>query len=96
MHISVAYALPEKQIWMEVDVADDSTVMDAIEQSNILTLFPELNLEKQKVGIYGKICKLDTRLNDGDRVEIYRAITADPLTVPRRDKEETDDDDDDD
>ncbi|WP_455366317.1 RnfH family protein [Kaarinaea lacus] len=91
MQISVAYALPEKQVWLEVDVPDESTVMDAIQQSKILSIFPELDLENQKVGIYGKFCKLDTKLNDGDRVEIYRPITADPLTVPRRDTEDSDD-----
>jgi putative ubiquitin-RnfH superfamily antitoxin RatB of RatAB toxin-antitoxin module len=85
MQISVAYALPEKQIWLELSVPDDATVMDAITQSKILSLFPEVNLENQKVGIYGKFCKLETKLKEGDRVEIYRPITADPLTVPRRD-----------
>ncbi|WP_455204713.1 RnfH family protein [Kaarinaea lacus] len=88
MLISVAYALPEKQIWLELNVADDATVLEAIQESKILTIFPEVNLEEQKVGIYGKFCKLDTKLKDGDRVEIYRPITADPLTVPRRDTEE--------
>lgn len=85
MQISVAYALPEKQIWLELNVPDNATVLDAITQSKILKQFPEVDLDKQKVGIYGKFCKLDTKLKDGDRVEIYRAITADPLTVPRRD-----------
>jgi putative ubiquitin-RnfH superfamily antitoxin RatB of RatAB toxin-antitoxin module len=85
MQISVAYALPEKQVWLELSVPDDATVMDALEQSKILTLFPEVNLEQQKVGIFGKFCKLQTKLKEGDRVEIYRPITADPLTVPRRD-----------
>ena len=88
MLISVAYALPEKQIWLELNVADDATVLEAIQESKILAIFPELNLEEQKVGIYGKFCKLDTKLKDGDRVEIYRPITADPLTVPRRDTED--------
>ena len=92
MQISVAYALPEKQIWLQITVAEDATVMDAINQSKILTQFPELKLSEQKVGIYGKFCKLDTKLNEGDRVEIYRAITADPLTVPRRDTADDDDD----
>ena len=94
MQISVAYALPEKQIWLELSVPDDSTVMDAITQSKILSLFPELNLENQKVGIFGKFCKLETKLKEGDRVEIYRPITADPLTVPRRDTGDDDDSDD--
>jgi putative ubiquitin-RnfH superfamily antitoxin RatB of RatAB toxin-antitoxin module len=92
MQISVAYALPEKQMWLELSVPDDATVIDAITQSKILSLFPEVNLDEQKVGIYGKFCKLDTKLKDGDRIEIYRPITADPLTVPRRDTEDSDED----
>jgi len=66
MQVSVAYALPEKQVWLEVDVPDQSTVMDAIQQSRILSIFPELDLDSQKVGIYGKFCKLDAKFNDGD------------------------------
>ncbi|MGD8568215.1 MAG: RnfH family protein [Gammaproteobacteria bacterium] len=93
MRISIAYAVPEKQVWLDLEVADGATVLEAINQSNILTLFPDLNLDKQKVGIYGKFCKLDTKLNPGDRVEIYRPITADPLTVPRRDTKDDDDED---
>lgn len=90
MQISVAYALPEKQVWLELSVPDEATVFDAITQSKILTVFPDLDLNNQKVGIFGKFCKLDTKLKDGDRVEIYRPITADPLTVPRRDTDDTD------
>jgi len=92
MQISVAYALPERQVWLQINIADDATVMDAINQSKILSLFPEVDLEGQKVGIFGKFCKLDTKLKEGDRVEIYRKITADPLTVPRRDTVGDDDD----
>jgi putative ubiquitin-RnfH superfamily antitoxin RatB of RatAB toxin-antitoxin module len=94
MHISVAYALPEKQLWLELSVPDGATVFDAITQSKILMQFPDVDLNEQKVGIYGKFCKLDTKLKEGDRIEIYRPITADPLTVPRRDtadNEETED-----
>ena len=94
MQISVAYALPEKQIWLELSVSDDATVIDAITQSKILSLFPEVDLNEQKVGIFGKFCKLDTKLKEGDRVEIYRPITADPLTVPRRDTESDDENED--
>ena len=89
MQISVAYALPEKQLWVELSVPDDATVIDAIKQSKILMQFPEVNLDELRVGIYGKFCKLDSKLNEGDRVEIYRPITADPLTVPRRDTDDS-------
>lgn len=95
MQVSIAYARPEKQVWLEIEVANNATVMDAIKLSKILSLFPDVDLEKQKVGIYGKFCKLDAKLKDGDRVEIYRPITADPLTVPRRDTKDADEDDDD-
>jgi len=95
MLISVAYAIPEKQIWLDVNVSDNATVLDAIRESRILTIFPELDLHTQKIGIYGKFCKLDTPLKEGDRVEIYRPITADPLTVPRRDTGDDEKDNDD-
>jgi len=48
--------------------------------------FPEINTEQLKVGIYGKLKKLDTPLTEGDHVEIYRPIIADPMTVRRRDR----------
>jgi putative ubiquitin-RnfH superfamily antitoxin RatB of RatAB toxin-antitoxin module len=59
-------------------------VQQAIEQSGILEKFPAIDLEQYKIGIFGKTAELDTLLKPGDRVEIYRAITADPATVPRR------------
>jgi hypothetical protein len=56
----------------------------AIEQSGILKKFPHINLTEYQVGIFGKMTEPDAALKPGDRVEIYRAITADPATVPRR------------
>ncbi|MDO8263702.1 MAG: RnfH family protein [Gallionella sp.] len=86
MKIGIAYALPHRQVWIDVVLPDGATIQDAIERSGILKQFPEINLEQQKVGIFSKISKLDTVLNDGDRVEIYRPITCDPKTVPRKAK----------
>ncbi|MBI5659190.1 MAG: RnfH family protein [Nitrosomonadales bacterium] len=86
MKIGIAYALPQRQAWFDIEVPDGATIKDAIERSGILKQFPEINLEQQKVGIYGKVGKLDAALNDGDRVEIYRPITCDPKTVPRKAK----------
>lgn len=88
MQISVAYAEPKSQYWQAFDVPEGSTVMLALEQSGILEHFPEIDLSSQKVGIFGKVAKLDKVLEPGDRVEVYRPITADPETVPRRDEEE--------
>ena len=85
MQVGVAYSEQGQQIWMNIEVPDDATVMDAIERSGILKMFPHIDLEAQKVGIFGKVVKPQTSLRPGDRVEIYRPITCDPQTVPRRD-----------
>ena len=86
MIIGVAYAKASQQVWTNIELPDGATVMDAIEASGILGKFPEIDLEEQKVGIFGKLTKLDAALNDGDRVEIYRPIIADPDMVERRDQ----------
>lgn len=93
MHVGVAYADKFKQTWLKLDVPDGSSVRDAIERSGLLGQFPEIDLEVNKVGIFGKITKLDATLVDGNRVEIYRPIIADPETVERRDRGEDLDDD---
>jgi hypothetical protein len=85
MNVGVAYADKFKQVWLKLEVPDDSTVRAAIEHSGILGQFPEIDLQRQKVGIFGKLIKLDALIEDGARVEIYREITADPERVERRD-----------
>ncbi|KAF0166466.1 MAG: hypothetical protein FD157_414 [Rhodocyclaceae bacterium] len=85
MQIGVAYSEAANQIWLTTEVPDDSTVQAAIEKSGILRMFPTIDLAVQKVGVFGKLVKLDAPLRPGDRVEIYRPITCDPQTVPRRD-----------
>ena len=87
MNVGVAYADESRQIWLKLDLPEGSTVLDAIEKSGLLTEFPEIDLSKQKVGIFGKLTKLDAVLEEGARVEVYRPITADPETVPRRDRD---------
>ncbi len=85
MQIGVAYSEPGQQIWLTIEVADDATVQAAIDKSGILGMFPHIDLSTQKVGVFGRLVKLESALKPGDRVEIYRPITCDPLTVPRRD-----------
>ena len=85
MQIGVAYSEPTNQIWLTTEVPDDSTVEAAIQKSGILKMFPTIDLGTQKVGIFGRLVKLDASLKPGDHIEIYRAITCDPQTVPRRD-----------
>ena len=84
MNVAIAYAEANQQVWLKLDVAEETTVQSVIEESGLLDQFPHIDLTRQKVGIFGKITKLDAKVNEGDRVEIYRAITADPKKVPRR------------
>jgi putative ubiquitin-RnfH superfamily antitoxin RatB of RatAB toxin-antitoxin module len=92
MNVGVAYADKFKQIWLKLDVPEGSTVREAIDRSGILNQFPDIDLEKQKVGIFGKLTKLDNRVKEGERIEVYREITADPEQVERRDGDDDSDD----
>jgi putative ubiquitin-RnfH superfamily antitoxin RatB of RatAB toxin-antitoxin module len=85
MNVGVAYADKFKRVWLTLEVPDGSTVREAIEHSGLLAHFPDIDLETQSVGIFGKITRLTAKISDGDRVEIYRDITADPEMVERRD-----------
>ncbi|CAA9891337.1 Protein RnfH [Candidatus Methylobacter favarea] len=84
MNVGVCYAEVDRQLWMRLEVPDNSTIEEAINLSGVLKLYPEINLTCQKVGVFGKIAALDTLIKEGDRVEIYRQITADPQQVQRR------------
>ncbi|AMK75833.1 RnfH family protein [Methylomonas sp. MO1] len=84
MNVGVCYAQADRQIWLRLEVPEGSTIAEAIELSGVLTQYPEIDLESQKVGIFGKLAKLDAPVKEGDRVEIYRKITADPAQVQRR------------
>jgi putative ubiquitin-RnfH superfamily antitoxin RatB of RatAB toxin-antitoxin module len=90
MQIGVTYSEPARQFWLNLDVPEGATVQEAIERSGVLKQFPQIDLAAQKVGVFGKVVKLETALRPGDRVEIYRGITCDPQTVPRRDAGEDD------
>ncbi|MDW8323064.1 MAG: RnfH family protein [Burkholderiales bacterium] len=93
MQIAVAYSEPSNQVWLRIEVPEDTTVEQAIVRSGILRLFPHIDLTRQKVGIYGKLTKLDAIPQPGDRIEIYREIIADPKQVPRRRTAAEDDED---
>lgn len=79
--VEVAYAKPEEQVIIPVQVAENSDVEAAIMASGVLELFSDIDLSKNKVGVFGKACKLDRVLQPGERVEIYRALIADPKAV---------------
>lgn len=82
--VEVAYALPHEQIIIPVSVAPETTAEAAISASNIMAKFPEINLSINKIGLFGKLTKLDTPLRHLDRVEIYRPLIADPKEVRRQ------------
>ncbi len=84
MMVGVAYANLAKQLWLNVEVPEGATVQQTIERSGILKEFVDIDLETQKIGIFGKLAKLDDPVKDGDRVEIYRPITADPKAAKRK------------
>ena len=86
INVEVAYAKPEKQIIRAVNVDEGTTIGAAIVQSGIMMDFPELDLELEnaKVGIFGKVASMTAELKDGDRVEIYRPLIADPKEVRRQ------------
>lgn len=84
LSVEVAYATPDEQLILPVQLAAGSTVRQAIEQSGILERYPAIDLTQAKVGVFGKITRPDTPLKEGDRVEIYRPLIADPKEVRRR------------
>lgn len=84
IHVEVAYAEPETQVIIPLSVPRGTTIEQAIRQSGVLETFPGINLAVNKVGIFGKLAKLDTALREKDRVEIYRPLIADPKEVRKR------------
>ena len=84
MRVQIVYANPERQFWVNVEMPEGTTVKDAVVRSDVLRQFPEIDLENQKIGVFGKVVALDTALSDGDRVEIYRPLIADPKQVKQR------------
>jgi len=82
--VEVTYATPQKQLVIPVNVDDGITVKDAIELSGIKKEFPEINLDSNPVGIFGKHTTLDHILREKDRVEIYRPLIADPKEIRRQ------------
>jgi len=81
MLVEVAYALEKKQTLLELKVSEGTTLKQAVELSGIIDIYPQIDLTKDKTGIFGKIAKLDAILREKDRIEIYRPLIADPKQV---------------
>ncbi len=76
--VEVAYLSSDEQVIIGLDIPQNTNILKAIQLSKLLEKFPEIDLAKNKVGIFGKIASLETMLNPGDRVEIYRPLLIDP------------------
>lgn len=87
--VEVAYALPEKQYLQRITVEEGATIEQAIWASGLLELRSDIDLAKNKVGIYSRPAKLHDVVNDGDRIEIYRPLIADPKELRRQRAEQS-------
>lgn len=84
LKVEVVYALREEQVLLALEVETGTTVRQAIERSGILRRFPEINLARARVGVFGRLVQPDAVLRDGDRIEIYRPLIADPKEARRK------------
>ncbi|WP_378080444.1 RnfH family protein [Aeromonas bestiarum] len=84
LNIEVVYALPERQTVLRIRVAPATRVLAAIEQSGIVQKHPEIDLSVNKFGIYSRPVKGTELLQDGDRIEIYRPLIADPKEMRKK------------
>jgi len=82
--IEVVYGVPHKQKIITLLVEIGTTVEQAIIDSGVINLFPEINLEVNKVGVWNRAVKLSEIVNDLDRIEVYRPLIADPKDVRKR------------
>ena len=82
--VELIYATLTDQSIIMIDICPGDTINDVINSSGILERYPEIDLTINKVGIYNQIKKLDEPVKDGDRVEIYRVLIADPKEVRRK------------
>jgi putative ubiquitin-RnfH superfamily antitoxin RatB of RatAB toxin-antitoxin module len=83
INIEVVYGIPTKQTLLTLSVSPNTRVEEAIVQSGILALY-DIDLSTSKVGVWNRACKPTQTLSDGDRIEIYRPLIADPKEVRKR------------
>ncbi len=88
LSIEVAYATPERQKIIKCKVAEGTTILDAAKQSGITDIFPDLELDKADFGIWSKVKPAKSIVEDGQRIEIYRPLLADPKESRRKRAEE--------
>jgi len=82
--VEVVYATPERQELVSLEICAGSTLADAIAESGLPDMFDNFEVDPSRVGIFGQKSTLDQVLSNGDRVEIYRPLIADPKEVRRQ------------
>ena len=82
--IDIVYALPDSATTITFKTNDELNVEEVIKQCGILQKCPEIDLASIAVGIWNRTCKLNQMVKDGDRIEIYRPLIADPKEARRR------------
>jgi putative ubiquitin-RnfH superfamily antitoxin RatB of RatAB toxin-antitoxin module len=82
--VEVVYALPGAEDSARLELASGATLQDAIVASGLLRRHPEIDLERQKIGVYGKVKPPQATAADGDRIEIYRPLIVEPKEARRR------------
>lgn len=81
LQIEVVFANSQQQKLIQISVPVNTTISTSIQLSGILLGFPCINLSKNKVGIFGRLCNLDTKVKEGDRIEIYQPLITDPKKI---------------
>jgi len=84
LRVEVVYALPQGEDCVTVELAQGATALDAVHASGILGRHPEIDLQRHRLGIYGKAVAADAPLAGGERVEVYRPLALDPKEARRR------------
>ncbi|MEE9310321.1 MAG: RnfH family protein [Cocleimonas sp.] len=84
IQVEIVYGLADEQALLSVDVPENTTIKDVIIASKIIEHFPQIDIETVKVGLFGKLTKMDQTVRERDRIEIYRPLIADPKEVRKR------------
>jgi len=81
--LEVAYGKADRQTVVALTMPAPTTVAEAITASGILEEFPEIDLQQQKVGVFSQLCRLETVVSAGQRIEIYRPLQQNPMDARR-------------
>jgi hypothetical protein len=83
LNVCVALARPDRQEVVALELEEGATVADALRLAKAAEFFPGIAADQLRAGIWGKAAALETHLREGDRVEVYRALQADPKEMRR-------------